>query len=988
LNGESRITLRVSRRLRRRAANGGSKNVPKLLAGCFVVFVGLCALTFFGGIGAAAAIYTSLTQNLPDPSQIEAEFTQGGDEFFETTKIYDRTGQVLLYEVIDQSTGDRQWVHLNEIPEICQNATIALEDKTFRTNPGFDLIGVARAFINNLRGLPVQGASSITQQVVKNTLIDPEERYVQSYERKIKETILAIEISRRYSKDQILEWYLNTNNYSNLAYGLEAAAQVYFGKSARDLTLAECAMLAPVPQFPRMNPIDEPIEATKRQHVTLDAMVREGYITPEESVAAKFQELRVSGGVAERFDIQAPHFSVYVRKWLEDRFGYEVVNRGGLRVYTTLDMDVQTFAQKAITDQVTKLDAEGHNVDNGALVAIRPATGEVLAMVGSADYWNEAIDGKFNVATGLRQPGSSFKPFTYVTLLMQGYPASYAFLDVPTRFDQPGANPPVYVPENYDRKYHGYQRLRLALARSYNIAAVEALRLAGVDKVIRTAHAMGITTLDRGLDFYGLALTLGGGEVKLIDMVYAFGVFAANGSMHGVPVLEVRPGYRQLDPAPVLRVEDTDGNVLWQYAPDFKAGDQPTMQAQKIIDDPYAYLMNNILSDNPARWAAFGSPNVLEIDRPAAVKTGTTNDFKDNWTIGYTPQIAIGVWLGNTDNTEMKNVSGITGAAPVWHDVMMYYLKDKPVETFVRPPGLVEKTVCATTGLLPTKYCPTTVELFIPGSEPTSYDTLHQAFLIDRETGKLATVFTPPDKVEEKVFEIYPPEAAEYVAAAGIPQPPSEYDTLYGPAPNAFGDVAIIDPGPYSHIRGQVVITGNAKIGNFALYRLDFGQGLNPTQWQQIGPDHTNPVDQGPLELWDVAPFDGLYSLRLSAFQHDGNVATSIVQVTIDNISPTLKLIYPPDDEEYVFGKDEWISLNPDVQDNIAIDRVEFFVDEEETPFLVRPVPPYDAKWKIDDGKKIGNHTFYARAYDKAGNVIESNEIKVKVKPRPPDGSP
>ncbi len=986
MNGESRVVL--SRRLRRRAAHKTSANIPKLLAGCFGLFIGLCALLFFGSIGGAAAIYASLTENLPDPSQIEAEFTQAGDEFFETTQIYDRSGQVLLYEVIDQSAGDRQWVHLGQIPRICQDATIAIEDKTFRTNVGFDPVGIARAFISNLRGGAVQGGSSITQQVVKNTLIDPEERFVQSYERKIKEVILAIEISRRYSKDQVLEWYLNTNNYSNLAYGIEAAAQVYFGKTVGDLNLAECAMLAPIPQFPRLNPIDEPIEAKQRQELALDAMVREGYITPEESVAAKFQDLVISGGVAERFDIQAPHFSVYVRKWLEDHFGYERVNRGGLKVYTTLDMDLQNFTQKAIADQVAQLDADGHNVDNGALVAVRPGTGEILAMVGSADYWNDAINGKFNVATGLRQPGSSFKPFTYVTLLLQGYPPSYSFLDVPTRFDQPGASPPVYVPENYDRKYHGYQRLRLALARSYNIPAVKALRLAGVDNVIRTAHGMGITTLDRGLDFYGLALTLGGGEVKLLDMAYAFGVFASNGEMHGTPVLEERPGYRELDPLPVLRVEDSAGNVLWQYSPDAQFDGEPTMQTRRILDAKYAYLMNSILSDNAARWAAFGSPSVVELDRPAAVKTGTTNDFKDNWTLGYTPQIAVGVWIGNTDNTEMKNVSGITGAAPVWHDVMTYYLKDKPVEPFVRPPDLVEKTVCATTGLLPTKYCPTTVELFIPGSEPTSYDTLHQAFLIDKATGKLATVFTPPDQVEEKIFEMYPPEAAEYVVAAEIPQPPTEYDTVYGPPPNAYGEVALIDPGPYSYIRGQVVVTGNARIGNFASYRLDFGQGLNPTQWQQIGPDHTNPVDQGPLELWDVTPFDGLYSLRLSVFQNDGNVVTSIVQATVDNISPTLQLIYPPDGEEYVFGQDEWISLNPDVQDNIAIDRVEFFVDAEETPFLVRPVPPYDAKWLLDDGNKFGTHTLYARAYDKAGNMIESNKVRVVVRPRPTAGSP
>jgi membrane peptidoglycan carboxypeptidase len=305
LNGESRII--ISRRQRRRTANKSSKNIPGLLAGCFAVFVGLCSLFFFGGIAAAAAVYSSLTEGLPDPSQIEAEFTQRADAYFETTKIYDRTGRILLYEVIDPRAGDRQWVGLDQIPEICQNATIAIEDRTFRSNVGFDFIGITRAFVNNLRGLAVQGGSSITQQVVKNTLIDPEERLEQSYERKIKELILAVEISRRYSKDQILEWYLNTNNYSNVAYGIEAAAQVYFGKSAKDLNLAECAMLAPIPQFPRLNPIDSPTEAKERQELALDAMVREGYLTPEESVAAKFQALTLAGGVAERFDIEAPH---------------------------------------------------------------------------------------------------------------------------------------------------------------------------------------------------------------------------------------------------------------------------------------------------------------------------------------------------------------------------------------------------------------------------------------------------------------------------------------------------------------------------------------------------------------------------------------------------------------------------------------------------------------------------------------------------------
>ncbi len=983
MNG-SRKAILVQMRRQRRHGNGKNGVLSLIVKIVALIVIGSISGAFVAmgvGIGSAVAAYNSLTQDLPDPAQIEKQFQQTNTEFFETTKIYDRTGKTLLYEVIDPRGGDRQWVPLNQIPPLCRQAAIAIEDKSFYENPGFDWYGITRAFVSNLRGQAVQGGSSITQQVIKNTLIDPEERYKQSYERKIKEVLLAMEISRRYSKDQILEWYLNSNHYGNLAYGLDAAARVYFGKPVGQLDLAECAMLAAIPQFPAMNPIDNPDAAQERQALVLDAMLRQGYITADESVNAKYQPLQIAGGVQTRFDIKAPHFSIYARKWLEDHFGADTVYRGGLRVYTTLDLDLNNKAQEIVARHVRQLDAEGKHVNNGAVVVINPRTGEILAMVGSVDYWNDKINGKFNVATGLRQPGSSFKPFTYVTLLSQGYSPATAFLDVRTAFQQPGF--PPYVPENYDRKYHGMVRMRTALACSYNIPAVRALEMAGIDAVIRTAHKMGITTLNRGLDYYGLALTLGGGEVKLLDMAYAFGVFANNGVMAGYPVLPdaQRPGFRALDPVPVLRVEDRDGKVKWEYK-------QP--QTAQILDPRLAFLMNNILSDNAARWPAFGSPNVLELDRPAAVKTGTTNDFRDNWTIGYTPQVAVGVWVGNTDNTEMKNVSGVAGAAPVWHDVMTWYLKDKPVEQFLRPDGLVERTVDSVSGLLPTKHSTPIKELFIPGTEPKGYDNIHQAFLINKETGKLATVFTPPDQVEEKVFAIYPPEAAEWIAEAKIPQPPSEYDTVYGPPPTA-ADVAILWPKAYSAVSGGVVISGSAKGGDFQLYRLAFGKGINPTEWIQIGGDHGNQVDNNVLEFWDTAGLqEGLYTLQLTVVDNNQSLRQATIQVTIDNTPPKIKLTYPPDGEKYEAPKDEWIVFNADVSDNFGIDRVEFFMDVFTKPFSIRYVAPYNDKltfvFENPETKKptfrqqvIGKHSVWAVVYDKAGNKVESNKVTVEV---------
>jgi hypothetical protein len=290
---------------------------------------------------------------------------------------------------------------------------------------------------------------------------------------------------------------------------------------------------------------------------------------------------------------------------------------------------------------------------------------------------------------------------------------------------------------------------------------------------------------------------------------------------------------------------------------------------------------------------------------------------------------------------------------------------------------LEQKTICDKTGALPTKYCPTTTELFIPGTEPTAYDTLFQAFLIDRETGNLATASTPPDKVDEKVFEIYPPEAADYVQVAKVPQPPTQYDTNYGPPPNAYGDVAIIGPSAYSYVRATTVITGNAKGGDFNHYRLDFGKGLNPTEWQQIGPDHSNQSDQGPLENWDVTTLDGLFSLRLTVFRKNGDTQTSIVPVTVDNISPTIKIVYPNSGDGYTYGQDEWVNLQLDVQDNVAIGMVQFFVDDKPDPWATAVAPPYGNKWLLDTPDKIGTHVFFARVYDRAGNVAESNKVKV-----------
>ena len=934
----------ITRRRRRRLKEQKPKFFLYILNFLALVIVAVFAailVTLLSGVGAAYAVYDSFAQQLPDPTAIETE-----QEDFETTKIYDRTGKVLLYELFDPFRGDRSYVQLSDIPEFCREATIILEDKSFYENPGFDLEGIGRAFWQNLQGGQVQGGSSITQQLIKNILIDEEERATLSYTRKAKEVILATEITRRFEKDQILEWYFNTNSYFNLANGIDAAAQVYFDKPVSALNEAECAMLAPIPQFPFLNPIDSPEQAKFRQRITLNRMVEEGVITEEEADEIYAVEIQVRE-LEERFDILAPHFAIYVEEELKRApTKYNVENldqiyRGGLNVFTTIDLDLNRRAQEIAAEQIQILIEEEKNASNACVVSIRPKTGEVLAMVGSIDFWDKENDGNVNVCTANpgRQPGSSFKPFSYLTLFSQGqYNAASMVMDVRQSFpDDP--NPP-YVPENYDREYHGPVRLRNALANSFNIPAIWVTHKAGIKNIINIAHRMGITTLNA--DYYGLALTLGGGEVKPLDMAYAYGVMANLGVMAGQPVPDVerRPGHRTLDPVTILRIEDKAGNIVYEYK-------EPTTET--VVDPALAYLLVDILSDNNARTPEFGANSDLKRgfeDRPIAAKTGTTNNFRDNWTVGFTPQLVTAVWVGNNNNEPMEDVTGLSGAAPIWNGVMQYYHRDQPVETWQRPRGLVDVQVDAVSGLLPGEHTEVRVnELFLEGTEPKVKDNVHQVFRINRENGKLATAYTPPELIDEVIYEIYPPVAQDWIIDNNIPQPPTEYDDSIGPATN-LGPVAIISPRPYEYIKGGVVITGNAQIDGFQLYRMEVGKGLSPTEWRQLGGDHNNQVQNSPLEFWDTAnEEEGLYTLQLTVLRGDQSLERRAVQVTVDNTPPQVEIINPEPDKTYVMEEDEWINFQIDVVDNLSMNRVEYFMDNQKIG--VSTVAPYTLRWNI-----------------------------------------
>lgn len=653
-----------------------------------------------------------VTKDFPSPRQLESR------QVPQTTKIYDRNGELLFNVYSDQN---RTVVPLSEIPENLRLATIAIEDKDFYKHKGFDVYGIIRAAKETVLGGDLQGGSTITQQLVKSAFLTPE----RTIPRKIKELYLAFRVEMAFSKDQILEMYLNQVPYGGTAWGVSAAAEQYFDKDLKELTIAEAALLAGLPQAPTFySPFGQnPQRAKDRQNQVLTRMYEEDYITREEAEAAAAEDISFRSADT---DIRAPHFVMYVREYLAEKYGETAAAQGGLKVTTTLDLSVQENAQKAVVENIEKLKAL--RVGNGAAVITKPKTGEILAMVGSKDFFDVANDGNVNVTVALRQPGSSIKPINYATALARKLitPAT-VIMDVSTTFS---GGPKPYKPVNYDGKFHGPVQARYALGNSYNIPAVKVLALNGVVEMIKMAREMGITSfVDESR--YGLSLTLGGGEVKMTEMALAFGVFANEGV--------------RIDLAPVLKVEDSKGEVLEEFKP--RAG-------KRVLTPEVSFLISSILSDNSARTAAFGPSSLLNIKgKTVAVKTGTTDDKRDNWTIGYTPTYLVVTWVGNNDNTPMNPAlaSGITGAAPIWNAIMTDLLKDKVNEAFKVPSGVKGMEICAVTGGKKTEGCNSRFEYFLAGTEPTK-DTFTKAKVwVDKATGKVVAAGTENAEEREEI---------------------------------------------------------------------------------------------------------------------------------------------------------------------------------------------------------------------------------------------
>lgn len=900
-----------------------------------VIFLGLVAGIFFIGFMAW------VSKDLPSPSGvINRSITV-------STKIYDRTGQTVLYDI----HGDikRSLITLNDVPDYAQKAVLAAEDRNFYKHSGFSITGIVRSVLLNFFTGTKVGGSTLTQQFVKNAILTNEKTYT----RKLKEVLLSYQIEKKFTKDQILTMYLNEIPYGSVIYGIEAASESFFGKPAKDLTIAESAILAAIPKAPTTY---SPFGSHKdlliaRQKYIIDSMAELGYITKDEAEKAKTEKIIFR---PPHESILAPHFVMYVKELLTEKYGDNFINQEGLKVITTLDWDKQKIAEQAVEQGVKALGAR-YKFGNASLVALDPKTGQVLAMVGSADYFDEKIDGQVNVAISPRQPGSSFKPIVYAASFIKGYTPDTVLYDTVTNFGVDGAEP--YQPNDYDQKERGPVTIRKALAGSLNIPAVKTTYLTGLKNILDLADSLGYSTL-KDRDRFGLSIVLGGGEVKLLEHAGAYGAFSQEGVKHEIN--------------PILKIEDKNGRVIYEYKD----------KSKKVIDEEIARQINDILSDNSSRTYIFGANNKLTLPgRPVAAKTGTTNDYHDAWTMGFTPSLVCGVWVGNSDNAAMeKNADGSIIAAPIWNNFMSEALKNTPVENFTKPQPVV------------------TGKPVLDGVTDVS-----RIVRIDTVSGKLATDLTPPSSIKEiKVTEIHDilyyvdkddprgaqpehPEAdpqfknweesaLRWAAANGYSTNtvdlPTDYDNTHSIEDQP--EVGIMSPQNNQTVKGASVtvkISATAKRGVKKVeYYLDNKLVLTK-----------NDVSDTNLDLTSVA--SDYHTLKVVAKDDlDNSGSASVTFNFVSNLpQPSLDWIYPKNNDVLKFPA----TLKASLSNKELVRKIDFYYQsanasmEQFIGYTDGESADISVLWR--NKPPAGDYFLYANIFDTKNKKYVSSKVKVKI---------
>ena len=912
----------------------------------------------------AGFAWTRLTAGLPSIQILPVLLDRQNGQMLQPTRLYDRTGKHLLY-TFENPGIPRRFLTIDpkvsgHFDPLLVQYMVKLYDPTFWQHPGFDW-----------RSLTDPQPHTLAEHLVSDLLLEQEPA---SLRRALRMRLLAAQVVNRYGRVQVLEWVLNSTSFGHLTYGADSAARLYLGKPATDLSLAETALLLAVSQAPALNPIDAPIAARENQQQALEDLRNFELISEPDYAAAVAEELNFMPEL-ERANPVAVAFSNLVITQLGSHFGSQRVARGGLEVVTSLDYETQLQLQCAVQTQLTRVQGqlEPEALPDGractmarllptlsvgryensdlafSAALLDPMTGQVLALLGDT-----RLDDEQSTLTG-HQPGSLLAPFVSVAAFARGFgPASLVWDVPPVGVDQsaPAINP--------DGTYHGPVRLRVALANDYIVPMIQLADQIGVQGIWRIAESLGVTGL--AADVPNSTLLTTGGSLNVLQLAQGYSSFATLGLLNGRRATTDEA----LQPVLILLVQDNSGRTLL---------DQRVSESQPVLSQPLAYLVSQVLSDESARWPSLGHPNLLEIGRPAGARLGQIADGTELWTIGYTPQRVAVVWSG----AETRLDSDLS--ASLWHALMQFAHADQTVQNWTMPAGLLAVDVCDPSGMLPTGNCPSVVsELFVAGNEPVMLDTLYQTLQVNRETGRLATVFTPPELVEDRIYLMVPAEAQSWARWMGLPLPPAEYDAIQAPAP--IPNVQITTPTLYAYVRGVVPIVGTAAGTDFSSYTVQVGEGINPRTWIQVGEDHDAMVVGGELAAWDTTTLEGLYAIRLVVVRDDAQVDTAVLQVTVDNTPPLVESPYPQADQTIMLDSGQIITLQAVVAEAVGVQRVEWWVDNKLAGLRQGGeglnsgnTLAFSLPWTANSGR----HTLVLKAYDLAGNFSESELITFTV---------
>ncbi len=956
----------VDRRHRRKKAAAQSLRRRLVRAGAGCASLGLLALV--AGIFLTSLVYAGLVSNLPSLALLPELLDPQDGLLMQPTRLYDRSGEILIYSLENPGI-PRRYLFLDAekpdhfSPEVVRSVVGAL-DPNFWSSPGF-----------RLKNLADSQPATIAERLVSDLLLWQE---APGLRRALRMRLLAAQLVARHGHVQVLEWYLNSAYFGHLAFGADSASRLYFGKPATVLSLSESAMLVGALQAPTLNPLDAPGVAMERRGAVLEALRDRRVIS-----AAEYQRAMEAKPPAveppEQESGPALAFSRLALQQLARQFGQERLERGGLRVITSLDYNLQVELACLVRTQLYRLTSrpgelpsESRLPDGAACqsarllptlppteqqlpstlqasaVVLDPENGQVIALLGDSTRESEAV------SLSPRAPGSLLTPFVALASFSRGMSPATLLWDIPSDFA--GESSPYTNP---DGTFRGPVRLRLALANDYLVPQARLLEQFGASNVWRLASAVGLSSL---ADVTDAGLLFRGGAVSPLELAQAYAVFAMEGTRLGWRA----SGNSELLPVVVLYVDDLDGRA-WL--------DARQSESQAVVSPQISYLVHHVLSDATARWPSLGYPNPLEIGRPSGAKIGRSEDGLQAWTAGYTPQRVAVFWLGLPQESAAR-VEPRT-AAGMWHALMQYTSRGLPAVDWPIPPGIVRQEVCDPSGLLPTEACPEIVsEVFLSGTEPVLADTLYRKYQINRETGRLATVFTPAALIEEKVYLVAPVQAKSWAEAAGFPVPPVEYDAIQPPEPLA--SVRITSPQQFAIVRGEVDLQGTAAGTGFRFYQVLVGQGLNPQTWLQVGRDGAAPVSNGLLGIWDTQGQEGLYAVRLLVAREDQQVDIATIQVTVDNTAPLVRVLYPLADQEFPYPETRRITFQVDASDAIGLDRLVWRVDGAEVGQSVQP--PYALTWQA----ALGEHTLEVEAYDRAGNLGRSNLVRFSVLARQP----